>query len=192
MSVTMNPGRPSQQAVDEDDQRAGPETEIAVVSDGCSAPIDATAFGPALPERASSAPAARSWRSVAAPLGVAASALAAVVMVGVRDPHTSGNYPTCPSLALFGVHCPGCGSMRAMNRFAHGDLVGMVGHNVLVPIGLLLLAWSWVSWFDRRLGPARVPALRPPVPVLYGSIVVLVAFTVLRNLPVAPFSTLAP
>ena len=60
------------------------------------------------------------------------------------------------------------------------------------PIGLILLAWAWVSWFDRRLGYSRVPALRPPVPVLYGSIVVLVAFAVLRNLPMSPFSGLAP
>jgi hypothetical protein len=133
-----------------------------------------------------------SWRAVAPPLAVAGGAIAAVVTVGLRDPHAAGNYPTCPSIALFGVHCPGCGSMRAMHEFAHGDLGGMLSRNVLVPLGLVLLAWAWVSWFDRRLGRARVPALRPPVPVLYGSIVVLVLFAVLRNLPISPFSGLAP
>ena len=53
-----------------------------------------------------------------APLAVAGAALVAVVTVGVRDPHAAGNYPTCPSIALFGVHCPGCGSMRAMHELA--------------------------------------------------------------------------
>jgi len=133
-----------------------------------------------------------SWRAAGPPLAVAGSAIAAVVTVGVRDPHAAGNYPTCPSIALFGVHCPGCGSMRAVHEFAHGDLAGVLSRNILVPIGLLLLAWAWVSWFDRRLGYARVPALRPPVPVLYGSIVVLVLFAVLRNVPMSPFSGLAP
>ncbi len=133
-----------------------------------------------------------SWRAAAAPLAVAGAALAAVVTVGVRDPHAAGNYPTCPSIALFGVHCPGCGSMRAMHEFAHADIAGVLSRNVLVPIGLVLLAWSWVAWFDRRLGYSRVPALRPPVPVLYGSVVVLVLFTILRNLPISPFSGLAP
>ena len=133
-----------------------------------------------------------SWRAVGAPLAVAGAAIAGVATVGVRDPHAAGNYPTCPSIALFGVHCPGCGSMRAMHEFAHGDLAGMLSRNILVPLGLVLLAWAWVSWFDRRLGHARVPALRPPVPVLYGSIVVLVLFAVLRNLPMSPFSGLAP
>ncbi len=132
------------------------------------------------------------WRAASKPVGVAVLAAAAVVTVGVRDPHAAGNYPTCPSIALFGVHCPGCGSMRAMHELAHGDLAGVLSRNILVPFGLVLLAWSWVSWFDRRLGHSRIPALRPPVPVLYGSVVVVVAFAVLRNLPWAPFSGLAP
>ncbi len=82
--------------------------------------------------------------------------------------------------------------MRAMHELAHGDIAGVFSRNVVVPFGLVLLAWAWVSWFDRRLGHARVPALRPPVRVLYGSVVVLVASAVLRNLPWAPFSGLAP
>lgn len=132
------------------------------------------------------------WRAASKPLAVAGLATAAVVMVGVRDPHAAGNYPSCPSIALFGVHCPGCGSMRAMHEFAHGDIAGVLSRNILVPLGLVLLAWAWVAWFDRRLGHARVPALRPPVRVQYASIVVLLAFAVLRNLPYSPFSGLAP
>lgn len=131
-------------------------------------------------------------RAASTPMTVAGLTAAAVVTVGLRDPHAAGNYPSCPSIALLGVHCPGCGSMRAMHHLAHGDLAGVLSRNILVPIGLVLLAWAWVAWFDRRLGHSRVPALRPPVSVLYGSIVVLVAFAVLRNLPWAPFSGLAP
>ncbi len=132
------------------------------------------------------------WRAAFAPMAVAALATAAVVTVGLRDPHATGNYPTCPSIALFGVHCPGCGSMRAMHELAHADIAGVFSRNILVPFGLVLLAWAWVAWFDRRLGFSRVPTLRPPVPVLHASVVVLVAFAVLRNLPWAPFSGLAP
>lgn len=131
-------------------------------------------------------------RAAAQPLAVAGAAAAAVATVGLRDPHAAGNYPSCPSIALFGVHCPGCGSMRAMHEFAHVDIAGVFSRNILVPFALVLLVWAWVAWFDRRLGHARVPALHPPVPVLYGSIVVLIAFTVLRNLPWSPFSGLAP
>jgi hypothetical protein len=132
------------------------------------------------------------WRAASKPMAVAGLAAGAVVTVGLRDPHASGNYPSCPSIVLFGVHCPGCGSMRAVHHLSHGDIGGVLARNILLPIGLVLLAWAWVAWFDRRLGRSRVPALRPPVPALYGSVVVLVAFAILRNLPWAPFSGLAP
>lgn len=132
------------------------------------------------------------WRAASKPMAVAGLAAAALVTVGVRDPNAAGNYPSCPSIALFGVHCPGCGSMRAMHEFANADIAGVFSRNILVPFGLVLLMWAWVAWFDRRLGHTRVPALRPPVPVLYASVVVLVAFAVLRNLPWAPFTGLAP
>ena len=149
---------------------------------------------PAMPDVGVAGSAIRStfWRAASKPMAVAGLAAAAVVTVGVRNPHAAGNYPSCPSIALFGVHCPGCGSMRAVHYAARGDIGGVLSRNILVPIGLVLLAWAWVAWFDRRLGHSRVPALRPPVPVLYASVVVLVAFAVLRNLPWAPFSGLAP
>ena len=154
-----------------------------------------TAFDvPATPASGVAGPAIRTtfWRAASKPMAVAGLAAAAVVTVGVRDPHTAGNYPSCPSIALFGLHCPGCGSMRAMHHLAHGDIGGVLARNILVPIGLVLLAWAWFSWFDRRLGRYRLPELRPPVPVLYASVVVVVAFGILRNLPWAPFSALAP
>lgn len=82
--------------------------------------------------------------------------------------------------------------MRAMHELTQGDLAGVVSRNALVPVGLVLLAWAWIAWVDRRFGIGRIPALRPPVPVLYASVGVVVAFAVLRNLPFAPFSALAP
>lgn len=126
------------------------------------------------------------------PFGVAAGAVAALVTIGVRDPNAAGQYPTCPSISLFGVHCPGCGALRGLHELAHGDVLGLVARNALLPIGLLLLAWAWFAWADRRLGGDRVPALRPPVPVLYGATAVVLLFAVLRNLPMDPFAALAP
>ena len=82
--------------------------------------------------------------------------------------------------------------MRATHYLANGDLVGMASRNIMVPLALILLTWAWGAWCDRRLGHARVPALRPPVPVLYASVVVVVGFAVLRNLPWEPFTALAP
>jgi hypothetical protein len=132
------------------------------------------------------------WRALAPPLAVATAALASLATVALRDPNTAGHYPTCPSISLFGVHCPGCGALRGLHELAHADVAGMIARNALMPIGLVLLAWAWFAWVDRRLGRDRVPALRPPVPVLYGATAVVLAFAVLRNLPMEPFAALAP
>lgn len=132
------------------------------------------------------------WRAAALPAAVALGSLGALVTIGLRDPNTAGLYPTCPSISLFGLHCPGCGALRGLHALAHGDVLGMFARNALMPIGLLLLAWAWLAWTDRRVGRGRVPALAPPVPVLYGATAVVLAFAVLRNLPVEPFAALAP
>lgn len=36
---------------------------------------------------------------------------------------------TCPISALFGVHCPACGSTRAILSLVRGDFDGYVGYN---------------------------------------------------------------
>jgi hypothetical protein len=45
------------------------------------------------------------------------------------DPSTSPFAPPCLFTALFGTHCPGCGSLRALHALAHGDLRVALGFN---------------------------------------------------------------
>jgi len=67
-------------------------------------------------------------RALGPPLAVAAGAVAvsavavsAVVLAG--DPTTPGGpLPVCPSKALFGIVCPGCGGMRMLYSALHGDI----------------------------------------------------------------------
>lgn len=129
-----------------------------------------------------------------AALGVLGGAAA---LTWLRDPHVPGNLGTCPSLLLFGVYCPGCGSLRAIHDLTHGDLGAAFGHNVLV-VPALLFVVGWAVWAIRPRWLAggldqiaqwwRQSALAR-LPLVWGLVVVLVAFTVLRNLP---GSALAP
>jgi hypothetical protein len=84
------------------------------------------------------------------------------------------------------VYCPGCGSLRALADLVHGNLPGAIGHNAMLIAFLPLALLAWVRAMTGR-GPLRS---RPwQVPVLVAALVV---WTVLRNLPVAPFTALAP
>jgi hypothetical protein len=127
----------------------------------------------------------RRWR----PLAVAAGAAAAVTWVGAVDPERPGHYPTCPFLSLTGLWCPGCGSLRAVHALAHGDLSTAVSRNVLTVAAIPLLIGLWAGWARRTWTGSALRDLAHPA-VLWSLLAGVVAFWVLRNLPVG--SWLAP
>ena len=60
------------------------------------------------------------------PLGIV---LALTVAISVRDPHAPGSWLVCPSRALFGLDCPGCGSMRGLHDLAAGTQSRRLRHS---------------------------------------------------------------
>lgn len=122
-------------------------------------------------------------------LMVTAAAAAAVLFR--FDPARFGFYPRCPLFVLTGLYCPGCGALRATHQLLHGSLEGALGYNPL----FVLVAPALAYWAAARvLAPAGVHL---PVPRLSGRATwavacVVIGFGVLRNLPFAPFSILAP
>jgi hypothetical protein len=130
---------------------------------------------------------ARSTRlRVLAPPAVTA---AVVAYVGVVDPNHPGHYPTCPFLALTGLYCPGCGSLRAIHALAHGHLGEAFGLNVLTVLAVPLLVAAWARW-ARRVLRGRPRMTVAPAWVLWGLLAVELGFWVLRNVP--GFEFLAP
>jgi hypothetical protein len=120
---------------------------------------------------------------------VLASGVAAFTFVALVDPNEPGHYPTCPFLALTGHSCFGCGSLRAMNALAHGDVAAAAGLNVLAVLSLPVLGFIWLRWAKRSwVGRPRVWAA--PAWWIYGLLLSVVAFGVVRNLPVG--AALAP
>lgn len=120
-------------------------------------------------------PVPASWRSAAvrfAPLGLLAMATAAVA---VRDPHRPGSWAMCPTLAIFGIDCPGCGSLRALHDATRGHVTEAISHNALVLPAALFITYATV----RRPGPRWSLAWA----------VAFVVFTVVRNLPGSPLAS---
>jgi hypothetical protein len=148
----------------------------------------------ASPRRASALSRAR------APLAVGAVALLATAYVDLVDPNAPGHYPLCPTKAVTGLDCPGCGGLRAVHSLTHGDVVGAVDHNAFVVLVLLPVAVVlWLAWLVRSLrGPVEDadPAPRSRVerladaltsrPAVVAGVVVMLAFTVVRNIDALP------
>ena len=98
-------------------------------------------------------------RRLAAPLSTGALVLASAAYVGLVDPNAPGHYPLCPTKALTGLDCPGCGGLRACHSLVTGDLVGALDHNAFVVLVLLPLAVvAWVLWLVRAWRGPQTPA----------------------------------
>jgi hypothetical protein len=124
-------------------------------------------------------------RRLAAPVGVAALAVAGCTYLAFVDPNEAGHYPVCPSQAIFGIDCPGCGGMRGMNCLLRGDVAGALNHNVLLLIVVPLAVAFWVLWVVRAV-QGRYPSvterqLRFRNRALIISLILMLAFGVVRN-----------
>lgn len=131
-----------------------------------------------------------SWRGLREPVLVAAAGLALAGALHLRDPHVAGSWGLCPFHAVTGLWCPGCGGLRAINHLSHGDVVGALSSNVLAVVLVAVLVVAWLAWVRRRRRGVhdRMLVLSPRWST--AVLVVLAAFTVVRNLP--PGAWLAP
>lgn len=118
--------------------------------------------------------------------------LAVLTFLFIFDPAGTGLYPPCPFHLITGLHCPGCGSLRALHQLLHGNLVGALGLNPLAVIILPVLLYSLVSTAIRVLN--NKPPARPVVSAtrIWLLLAGIIAFWVLRNIPVYPLDLLAP
>jgi hypothetical protein len=108
---------------------------------------------------------------------------AAVGYLWALDPAAGGVWPPCPSRLLFGIDCPGCGGLRGTHDLLHGDVVGALDHNILLPAILAVIAVMLGMWMLPLVGrPAR--AAHPPRWAIVAAALLVAVFTVVRNLPV--------
>lgn len=125
------------------------------------------------------------------PLAVGVLAAGACAAVWIGDPTTPGGFlPVCPTKALLGVDCPGCGSMRMLYSLLHGDVASALRFNALGLLALGLLAVAYGAWIYRRATGRRILDWQHD---RWSPIVILVLVSVwfvVRNLPFAPFTAL--
>jgi hypothetical protein len=116
-----------------------------------------------------------------APAGVGVVVAAGLAYTAWQDPNADGVFPQCPTFALFGIDCPGCGGLRAVHAATHGDLLAAADHNLMLAIALPIFALLWLRWLLQTLN-VRVPQLpRLSRPAWIGLAVAVVAFAVVRN-----------
>jgi hypothetical protein len=130
-------------------------------------------------------------RSLAAPLGVAAVAVGGCAAIWLANPTVPGGIlPVCPTKALLGIDCPGCGSLRMIYSLLHFDMAAAARFNALGLVAVALLLWAYVAWIYGRLAGRQIRSwqhLRWSAPV---ALLLTLAWFVVRNLEFGPFTAL--
>jgi len=101
-------------------------------------------------------------------------------------------FAVCPFHYITGLHCPGCGSQRAVHDMLHFRLYEAIKHNLLIAIvAIVLLAKGYALW-SKKYATSYYYNLNGKSWFTYSIVVIVILFWVLRNLPFTPFSRLAP
>jgi hypothetical protein len=127
---------------------------------------------------------------------VALAALAVVAggyVIATTVPTRDSFYPKCVTHQLTSLHCPGCGTGRAAHFVLTGRPLDAARANLFAPF---LLPFAIVAAFRGLLRWAldSPPSNREPVRAIWLWLLVagLLVYTVARNIPVQPFTSLAP
>ena len=117
---------------------------------------------------------------------------AGVAVLYTFDPRNPGTYPICPFLGLTGYHCPGCGTLRAMHQLLYGNVIAALGYNPLTVLSLPFIAYSFADGAMKSFRKKGLPTIFIPHQYIWALFVAIVAFWLLRNVPIEPLTVLAP
>jgi hypothetical protein len=129
--------------------------------------------------------------NIGAPLGVALAAGLLCGAVWLGDPTTPGGpLPVCPTKALLGIDCPGCGSLRMLYSLLHGDLFAASRYNFVGLVSVFFLLWAYGAWTYGRFVDRRITSWQHHRWAAAAALAVVSVWFVIRNLPIAPFTGL--
>lgn len=98
--------------------------------------------------------------------------------------------PTCLVKLTTGFDCPGCGGTRAFWYLLHGNLPAAARSHLVAVFAAPFLVYMYVAWAANLVFKRKLPALTLSPRVISTFLIVWGVFTVLRNLPWAPFTWL--
>jgi hypothetical protein len=111
----------------------------------------------------------------------------------VRNPPSA--YPWLPSCVFHrvtGLYCPGCGSTRALHHLVHGRIGEALRFNPLMVLSIPFLSYLWLREHVLPLLGRPSGGLARSTRMGWIVFAIVVSYWALRNVPVFPFTLLAP
>ena len=120
------------------------------------------------------------WITLGALLVLGTAACIVLLLIPPGSPHAKW-LPRCMFHQMTGLYCPGCGATRALSAMLHGDIKSSLHNNALLFPLLALIVFLLIK-----------PETSLKRPFTFTIVAVVLGFTILRNIPAAPFTYLAP
>ncbi len=125
-------------------------------------------------------------------IGATLALAAGFGMLFAFDPASSRVFPPCPFHALTGLYCPGCGSLRALHQLLQGHVKEAFALNALMvlflPFVVYGLAAEGLFYFFNK----KIPTVFMKPAWIWAIFAVIILYGIARNIPVYPFTVLAP
>jgi Protein of unknown function (DUF2752) len=129
------------------------------------------------------------WLAPAAVLGCVGGAAAFTLYTDPTQTDPDA-IPTCVVKLTTGFDCPGCGGTRAFFYALHGNIPAAARHHAVFVFALPFLIYLYAAWVGERVFHRRLPQVRVTPRMIGVFLAAWGVFTVVRNLPWAPFSWL--
>lgn len=129
--------------------------------------------------------------NIAITTAVIFSVLASLIYIYLNDPSKPDFFP-CLTYNYLGIYCAGCGSSRAIHQLLHGNFVLAFRYNPLMLLSMLFFLYAGAKIQINRLLGRTPPRFFATSASVYTALIILVLYTVLRNLPIFPLTLLAP
>lgn len=118
----------------------------------------------------------------------------AVIFVYFAIYDMAGNNALCSFKGLTGLECPGCGGQRSLHFLLHGNILMALRYNAFFVIAMPFLAYFYIMAV-RVYILKQEKCLRSFVFTSwfgFGLLIIVILFFILRNIPLWPFTYLAP
>ena len=96
----------------------------------------------------------------------------------------------CPTKALLGIDCPGCGTARMLYSLMHGNLLAAARFNALGLVAAVLFVWAYLAWTYGRVTGRQIRSWQHHRWAAVVTLSLVAVWFVVRNIPFPPFSAL--
>jgi hypothetical protein len=167
------------------DQLARPTSEAtAPLADTAPAPPVVLALARPVPSRRR--------RGILALLAIALLLPAGIIVLYAFPPTDDSWYPRCFLHSTTGIHCPGCGSTRALHAAFHGHILQALAYNIPVFIFLPTMLYIGLRTTYALIFNRPDLYVNPPTWAMRAFFWFIILYFIVRNIPIYPFNMLAP